>query len=309
MDLKDSMYYIPARRQPKQKRVAIYARVSSNTKDQLRSLANQVSALTQKVSLVEDWRLVDIYIDVASAEAKSKREEYNRLIDDCRNKKVTIFLTKSVSRFGRDTIEASETVRLLKELKVRIIFDQEDIDTASEDSELLLTIYESLAQADNESRSQNIKLGHRYRAMDGTSKLYHRKCYGYDHDKEGLLIVNEEQAKVIRQIFAWYLEGNSIVALIKLLEENHIPSPRGKAKRSKRAFETILSNEKSIGKVHLFTNNEYEDSYLIEDKHTAIISKYVFEKVQSEKSRRSNVVRIGEEDVRKNSRYSSNKKK
>ena len=123
MDLKDSMYYIPARRQPKRKRVAIYARVSSNTKDQLRSLANQVSALTQKVSLVEDWRLVDIYIDVASAKAKSKREEYNRLIDDCRNKKVTIVLTKSVSRFGRDTIEALETVRLLKELKVRLIFD------------------------------------------------------------------------------------------------------------------------------------------------------------------------------------------
>ena len=87
MDLKDSLYYIPARRQPKQKRVAIYARVSSNTKDQLRSLANQVSALTQKVSLVEDWRLVDIYIDVASAEAKSKREEYNHLIYGSRNKK------------------------------------------------------------------------------------------------------------------------------------------------------------------------------------------------------------------------------
>lgn len=309
MDLKDNMYYIPARRQPKQNRVAIYARVSSNAKDQLRSLANQVSALTQKVSLVEDWRLVDIYIDVASAKAKSKREEYNRLIDDCRNKKVTIVLTKSVSRFGRDTIEALETVRLLKELKVRIIFDQEDIDTASEDSELLLTIYESLAQADNESRSQNIKLGHRYRAMDGTSKLYHRKCYGYDHDKEGLLIVNEEQATVVRQIFAWYLEGKSIAGLIKLLEENHIPSPRGKAKWSKRALDTMLSNEKYIGKVHLFKNNEYEDSYLKEDNHPSIIQKHVFDKVQDEKIRRSNVVRIGEEDVRKNSRYSSNKKK
>lgn len=123
MDLKDSMYYLPARRQSKRKRVAIYARVSSNTKDQLLSLANQVSALTQKVSLVEDWWLVDIYIDVASAKEKLKRVEFNRLIDDCRNKKVTIFLTKSVSRFGRDTIEALETVRLLKELKVRIIFD------------------------------------------------------------------------------------------------------------------------------------------------------------------------------------------
>lgn len=143
--------------------------------------------------------------------------------------------------------------------------------------------------------------------MDGTSKLYHRKCYGYDHDKEGLLIVNQEQAVVVRQIFAWYLEGNSIVGLIKLLEENHIPSPRGKAKWSKRALETLLSNEKYIGKVHLFKNNEYEDSYLIEDNHTAIISKYVFEKVQSEKFRRSNVVQTDDGIMRNRSKYSSKK--
>ncbi len=151
MDLKDSMYYIPARRQPKRKRVAIYARVSSNTKEQLRSLANQVSALTQKVSLVEDWLLVDIYIDVASAEAKSKREEYNRLIYGSRNKKITIVLTKSVSRFGRDTIEALETVRLLKELKVRIIFEKENINTLDAKGEVLLTIMASLVQQESQS--------------------------------------------------------------------------------------------------------------------------------------------------------------
>lgn len=90
--------------------------------------------------------------------------------------------------------------------------------------------------------------------------------------------------------------GDSSVALIKILKENHIPSPRGKAKWSKCTLETILSNEKSFGKVHLFTNNEYKDKYLFEDNHTATISKYVFEKVQSEKSRWSNAVRIGEEE-------------
>src|SRR5699024_7034470 len=141
--------------------------------------------------------------------------------------------------------------RLLKELRVRVIFDQENIDTASDDSELMLTIYESLAQAENESRSQNIKLGHRYRAMDGTSKLYNRKCYGYEHDDDGQLIINEEQAVVVRQIFDWYLEGNSIVGLKKILQANNIPSPRGKEKWSKRALETMLSNEKYIGQVLL----------------------------------------------------------
>ena len=120
-----------------------------------------------------------------------------------------------------------------------------------------------------------------------------------------MLIVNEEQAQVVRQIFAWYLEGNSIVALIKLLEENHIPSPRGKTKLSKRALDTMLSNEKYIGKVHLFKNNEYEDSYLKEGNHPPIIQKHVFDKVQSEKFRRSSVIRTGKGLKRKNSKYSS----
>lgn len=186
-----------------------------------------------------------------------------------------------------------------------MIFDQENLDTEKDDSELIIAIYESLAQADNESRGQNIKMGHRHRAMDGTSKLYNRKCYGYEHDQEGLLIINEDQAAVVRQIFDWYLERNSIVELIKLLEENQISSPRGKDKWSKRALETMLSNEKYIGKVHLFKNDIYEDSYLVEDNRPAIISEYVFKRVQEEKQRRSNVVKKDNEVVRKDNKYSS----
>ena len=218
MDLKDNMYCIPARRQPKQKRVAIYARVSSNTKDQLRSLANQVSALTQKVSLVEDWRLVDIYIDVASAKAKSKREEYNRLIDDCRNKKVTIVLTKSVSRFGRDTIEALETVRLLKELKVRIIFEKENINTLDAKGEVLLTIMASLAQQESQSLSQNVKLGLQYRYQQGKVQVNHKRFMGYSKDEDGNLIIVPEEAEIIKRIYREYLEGQSLVGIGRVLK-------------------------------------------------------------------------------------------
>lgn len=305
MDLKDNVYFIPAKRQPRQKRVAIYARVSSNTKEQLRSLANQVSALTQKVSSVEDWLLVDIYIDVASAKKDAKREEFSRMLADCVGKKVNLVITKSVSRFGRDTVEALEAIRLFKEHKVQLIFDQENFDTFKDDGELVLSIYESIAQVDNELRGHNIKMGHRHRAMDGTSRLYHRKCYGYEQDEEGYLIINEEQATVVRQIFDWYLEGNSIVGLIKLLEEKQIPSPRGKAKWSKRALETMLSNEKYIGHVHLFKGNEFEESYISNYNHPAIISEYTFERVQEEKQRRSNVVRVGNEKKRSNQKYTS----
>ena len=218
MDLKDNMYCIPARRQPKQKRVAIYARVSSNTKDQLRSLANQVSALTQKVSLVEDWRLADIYIDVASAKAKSKREEYNRLIDDCRNKKVTIVLTKSVSRFGRDTIEALETVRLLKELKVRIIFEKENINTLDAKGEVLLTIMASLAQQESQSLSQNVKLGLQYRYQQGKVQVNHKRFMGYSKDEDGNLIIVPEEAEIINRIYREYLEGQSLVGIGRVLK-------------------------------------------------------------------------------------------
>ncbi|EFR30441.1 recombinase family protein [Eremococcus coleocola] len=196
---------------------------------------------------------------------------------------MNLVITKSVSRFCRDTVEAIEAIRLFKEHKVQLIFDQENIDTFKDDGELIISIYESVAQADNASRSKNIKMGHRHRAMDSTSKLYHRKCYGYDHDEEGYLVINEEQAAVVRQIFDWYLEGYSIVGLIKLLEERQIPSPRGKATWSKRALETVLSNEKYIGKVHLFKDNDEEGSYVSNDNHSAIITEYIFDEVQEEK--------------------------
>lgn len=305
MDLKYNVYFIPAKRPPKHKRVAIYARVSSNTKEQLRSLANQVSALTQKVSSVEDWLLVDIYIDVASAKKNTKREEYNRMIEDCVKNKINLVITKSVSRFGRDTVETLETIRLFKEYKVQLIFDQENFDTFRDDGELILSIYESVAQADNESRGRNIKLDHRDRAKYGTFRLYHRKCYGYDHDEEVYLVINEKQAAVVRQIFDCYMEGNSIVGLLKLLEQHKIASPRGKAEWSKRALETMLSNEKYIGRVHLFRDNEEEGSYISDNNHLAVISENTFERVQQEKKKRSNVVKDGDKVMRKSRKYSS----
>lgn len=214
-------------------------------------------------------------------------------------------ITKSFSRFGRDTVEALETIRLFKDNKVQLIFDQENFDTFRDDGELILSIYESVAQADYESRGRNIKLGHRHRAMDGISSLYHRKCYGYDHDEEGYLVINEKQAAVVRQIFDWYMEGNSIVGLIKLLEQHKIASPRGKAKWSKRALETMLSDEKYIGRVHLFRDNEEEGSYVSYNNHPAIISENTFERVQQEKKKRSNVVKNGDKVMRKSRKYSS----
>ena len=302
MDLKDSMYYIPARRQPKRKRVAIYARVSSNTKDQLRSLANQVSALTQKVSLVEDWRLVDIYIDVASAEAKSKREEYNRLIYGSRNKKITIVITKSVSRFGRDTIEALETVRLLKELKVRIIFEKENINTLDSTGEVLITIMASLAQQESESISKNVTMGLRYRYQEGQVFVNHKKFLGYTVDEEGQLVINPKQSWIVKRIFKEYLEGKGTGIIARELMEDKVPTATGLLKWTTNDINRIIANEKYMGDALLqktytvdcltkkrIPNDGSIPQYYIEDNHEAIVSKEIYNLAQKEKARRSNL--------------------
>ncbi|MRI82446.1 recombinase family protein [Aerococcaceae bacterium DSM 109653] len=302
MDLKDSMYYIPARRQPKRKRVAIYARVSSNTKDQLRSLANQVSALTQKVSLVEDWRLVDIYIDVTSAEAKSKREEYNRLIYGSRNKKITIVITKSVSRFGRDTIEALETVRLLKELKVRIIFEKENINTLDSTGEVLITIMASLAQQESESISKNVTMGLRYRYQEGQVFVNHKKFLGYTVDEEGQLVINPKQSWIVKRIFKEYLEGKGTGIIARELMEDKVPTATGLLKWTSDDINRIIANEKYMGDALLqktytvdcltkkrVPNDGSVPQYYIEDNHEAIVSKEIYNLAQKEKARRSNL--------------------
>ncbi len=211
------IHFIPA--MPKrEKRVAIYARVSTNDAEQLKSLVAQVSAFTRLVASTPQWLLVDVYMDVASGKAGSTRKEFAHMIDDCKAHKIEIILTKSVSRFGRDTVDMLENVKVLKEMGVRVIFEKDNLDSTNIDSEFMIPIVESLAQAENESRSSNIKWGIKQKAAAGTSGLYNRKCYGYKHDADGNLIINDAQAKNVRIIFNLYLHGKSIIGIVKELE-------------------------------------------------------------------------------------------
>lgn len=187
--------YIPAKLPKRDKRVGIYCRVSTNSVDQLKSLTAQVSALTRLTAATPQWLLVDVYMDIASSKTGSFRREFERMLDDCQSHNLEIILTKSISRFGRDTVDTLEALNQLKTLGIRVIFEQESLDTADIDSDLMISIIESIAQAENESRSENIKWGIKQRAAQGTSKLYNRKCYGYVHDKEGNLIIKENEAK------------------------------------------------------------------------------------------------------------------
>ncbi len=308
MEFNPRVHIIPARPPSREKRVGIYCRVSTNSTEQLRSLVTQVSALTRLSAATPTWLLVDTYIDISSGKAESKRTEFARMMNDCRNHNLEIIITKSISRFGRDTVEVLEALEELKALNVRVIFEQENLDTADTDSALMISVMQSLAQAENESRSNNIKMGIKQRALQGTSKLYQRKCYGYDHDNEGKLAINEEEAKTVKLVFHLYLKGMSVLGIVKELERLGIPSPTGKSKWCKRTIDVMLSNEKYSGDVRILGKTDYDDiAYLSTDNNPPIISKETFRATQIEKNRRSNVVVTEDGIVRRAEKYSSKK--
>lgn len=286
-------------------KVGIYCRVSTNSAEQLQSLTAQVSHLTKLTAAMPQWLLADVYMDIATSKTGSSRKEFNRMLEDGKANKLNIILTKSISRFGRDTVEILDALNQLKQLGVRVIFEQEELDTAKTDSDLMIAIIESLAQAENESRSDNIKMGIKYRAADGTSKLYDRKCYGYKHDEKGKLIIDEETASNVKLIFDLYLGGKSVLGIIKELKKQKIPSPTGKEKWCKRTIDVMLSNEKYTGDVRLLKTGKSEVHYLATDNNPVIISKEVFEAAQIEKAQRSNVIRNESGNKRKKQKYSS----
>lgn len=302
------IWYIPARNDRLEKKVGIYCRVSTNEKEQLYSLAAQISALTRAVANVIQWRLADVFIDIASAKGEIPRREFERLIRECEAHNISVVLTKSISRFGRDTIETLSAINRLRAAGVRIIFEQENLDTDEVDSNLMISVMESLAQAENESRSENIRMGLAMRAANGTSGLYKRKLYGYTKNKDGELVIDDEQAKVVRDIFRWYLDGASVLGIIQKLSEAGIPSPTGKEQWNKRAIETMLENEKYTGTVTLLDSATQKYEFKMKECHPPIITESEFRAVQEERQKRSNVVADENGTHRSNKKYSSKKK-
>lgn len=281
---------------------AIYCRVSTTHEDQAHSLANQISYFRDLVDSHLDWELVDIYADVCSGKNTSGRREFQRMLEDCHNQKIEMIVTKSVSRFGRNTVETLDALNELRTLLVNVYFENENIHTKESQNHFIITLLEAYAQAESQARSENIKWGIAKGFKDRSSKLYNRKCFGYLQDEKGELIIDEEEAQVVQYTFNIYLNGYSVIAIIRELETLGIKSPTGKDRWSKRAIENMLINEKYIGNVLVgktyskeFPNNKRlvnkneSDKYLAEDCHPAIISKEKFDRVQAEKARRSNI--------------------
>lgn len=297
--------------------VAIYCRVSTTMQSQLSSMANQASFLVDMINKHYGWRLVDIYLDFKSGSATENRDQFQRMLNDIHSKKIDKIITKSISRFGRDALDIIQSIRLIKDMGGSVYFDEENIDTASTDSELLISILSAYAEAENDSRRENQYWSIIKHLEDGSSEIYKRKCFGYKKGENDTLVILSSEATIVQKIYELYISGYSIIGIKKYLEENNILSPSDKPTWCKRTIEQILSNEKYTGNIialKTYTQdgkrieNNDKSKYLISENHPAIIPKEIFDAVQAEKMRRTNITKTENGNLRKSTKYSSKQK-
>ena len=274
-------------------RVAAYARVSSASDDQLNSFAAQNRHYSDLISSKENWRMVDIYADEGiTGTSAEKREDFQRLLADCRRGLIDRVLVKSISRFARNTKECLETIRELKSLGVGVYFEKENIDTATMSGEMMTALFASFAQAESESISGNMRWGIQKRMQAGTY-IPANLPYGYTLLDHSIRIV-EEQAVIVQRIFKEYLSGKSTERIASELREEGIPCKSGEVAWDSTAIRYIISNEKYIGdsvwqkyfstdtlpyKCRL--NRGQKVSYYAYGTHEGIVSKEDFEKANA----------------------------
>lgn len=288
----------------KKRRVAGYARVSTDHEDQTTSYEAQVDYYTSYIKGRDDWEFAGIYTDEGiSATSTKRREGFNQMIYDALDGKIDLIVTKSVSRFARNTVDSLSTIRKLKEHNIECYFEKENIWTFDGKGELLITIMSSLAQEESRSISENVTWGHRKRFADGKVSIPYSRVLGFEKGRNGELIVNYEQAETVKLIFKLFLEGHTPHSIAAILTKAGIKSPGGKDKWNQGTVRRMLSNEKYKGDALLqkeFTvdfltkkhkKNEGEvPQYYVEGNHEAIISPKAFDLVQAELQRRKRVI-------------------
>lgn len=285
--------------------VAAYARVSTDSEEQLTSYEAQVDYYTKYIQERSDWEFVKVYTDEGiSATNTKKRDGFKQMVADALDGQIDLIVTKSVSRFARNTVDSLSTVRLLKENNVEVFFEKESIYTFDCKGELLITIMSSLAQEESRSISENVTWGQRKRMQDGKVSLPYSQFLGYEKGEDDLPKIVEDEAEIVRMIFRWFIEGKTPSAIVKKLAAKDIPSPAGKKTWQVATVRSILSNEKYKGDALLqkrftvdFLNkkmkvNEGEvPQYYVQNSHPAIIEPNEFDVVQAEIERRKKLGR------------------
>lgn len=284
----------------RQLRVAAYCRVSTDNEEQLTSYEAQQIYYTDKIMTNKNWTMAGIFADEGiTGTSAQKRPEFLKMIRQCRQKKIDIILTKSISRFARNTVDSLKYIRALKELGVAVIFEKEGINTLETDSEILLTMLSAFAQAESENISANVIWGIRQAMREGKVRIQYKKLYGFKRGEDGRPEIVPEQAVVVRSIYDQYLAGASYNMIKKRLEAEHILNVSGKPEWSLSVIRSILTNEKYYGDVLLqktFTkdciskrivrNTGQLPMYLVTNNHQGIIDRQTFDAVQVEMARR-----------------------
>lgn len=287
-----------------QTRMAAYCRVSTDSAEQKTSYETQKQVYTDMIARRKDWTMVGIYADEGiSGTRADKRPEFNKMIKDCLAGKIDYIITKSVSRFARNTVECLEFVRMLKARNIGILFEEQNIDTLKCDSELYLVIYAGFAQSESESMSKNITWAFRKNFEDGKVVFNYSKMVGYRKGNDGNPEIIPEEAEIIRNIYDWFLAGKTPREIIDLLITDGIQTKCGKQKWSVGTIQSILRNEKYCGdailqktvtidcisKTHKKNTGE-APMYYVHNNHEAIVTREQFNKVQEELLRRNTIV-------------------
>lgn len=290
---------------PRKRKTAGYARVSTDSEEQITSYEAQVDYYTKYIKQNPQWEFVKVYTDEGLTGVMTKhRDGFNQMIRDALDGKIDLIITKSVSRFARNTVDSLTTIRRLKDAGVEVYFEKENIFTLDSKGELFITIMSSLAQEESRSISENVTWGQRKRFADGKISIAYKNFLGYEKGADGLPKIVPEEAEIVRRIYSMFIEGKTPGAIAKQLTEEGIPSPADKERWHQTTIRSILRNEKYKGSallqkkftVNFLTKkqkvNEGEvPQYYIDKSHDAIIAPAEFELVQQEIARRERIGR------------------
>ena len=283
------------------KRVAAYCRVSTDREEQEHSFETQKAMYTEMIMMKPTWQMAGIYADegITGTVAK-KRPGFMKMIEDCRKGKIDMIVTKSVSRFSRNNLDCLMYVRELKQLGIPIIFEKEGINTIQVSSELLLTLFGALSQAESESISMNVKLGIRQSLKNGNVRFSYKTFLGYRKGADGQPEIVPEQADIVRRIYNDFLAGATYLEIAKRLTEEKVPTMGGGSRWFSERIKSILKNEKYKGDALLQKtyitdpiskrvkkNNGELPMYYVENSHPAIIERRIFDRAQEEIARRA----------------------
>lgn len=284
----------------RQKRVAAYCRVSTDSEEQLVSYANQKKVYTEMIGSRKDWCFAGLFADEGKSGTRAdKRPEFNKMINACLAGKIDYIITKSVSRFARNTVDCLDYVRMLKSKGIGVYFEEQQIDTLKTDSELYLVIYAGFAQSESESISKNIIWTVRNKFEEGIPVFMYKRFLGYRKGADGQPEIVPSEAAIVERIFNLYLAGETVDNISKMMQAEHYQIPSKNISFSKGMIMSMLANERYCGDAILQKsvtvdciekkrkkNTGEAPMYYVQNSHPAIIDRVTFNKVQEELAKR-----------------------